>query len=301
MEEHGDAARGVGAEDVAAADAPPPAAAIWHPATRAAFRQRQSGPHVVVGASLVLLTVWAIVVVWVHAHSERLAATGLDTSGEVVEVRGPPRVGLFDAGSVVVAYQVEQDRAPRRAVVHLDQDSPAYQVGDHVEVLYDPDAPARATIAGEVNYPPVLFAVGAVTFGCGGLALLIGLGWWLGGRMLHRELAQNRWQVRRYRHATVLVVGTEDGTQTVHVLAVGAKVVEASAPLLWQASAIGEASDDAWQPAGTLWVAGDPETRRRVVVGLPDADAMSLYRAWRLRGDLRVRALAALAAQPPPD
>jgi Protein of unknown function (DUF3592) len=294
MEEQVKPPEGWGAKEVAAAP-PPAAAAIRHPATRAAFRQRQSGPHIVVGGSLVLLTVWVIVVGWAGAHSDRLAATGLDTSGEVVEVRGPPRISLFDSGSVVVAYQVEQEPAPRRAVVRLNDLSPAYQAGDHVQVRYDPDAPARATIAGEDNEPPLLVAVGILTFVLGGMGLPIGLGWWLGGRALHHELARNRWQVHRYRHATVPAVGTEDGNQPVHVLA-----VNASTPLLWQASAIGEADDDAWQPAGTLWVAGDPRTRRRVVVGLPDADAMSLYRARRLRGDLRARALAALAA-PPPD
>jgi Protein of unknown function (DUF3592) len=291
---------GWGAREVAATP-PPAAAAIRHPPTRAAFRQRQSGPHIVVGGSLVLLTVFVVVVGWAHAHSDRLAATGLDTGGEVVEVRGPPRISLFDSGSVVVAYQVEQEPAPRRAVVRLNDLSPAYQAGDHVQVRYDPDAPARATIAGEDNEPPLLVAVGILTFVLGGMGLPIGLGWWLGGRALHHELAHNRWRAGRYRHAAVPVVETGDGTQTVHVLAVDARAVNAGAPPLWQASAIGKADDGAWQPAGTLWVAGDPGTRRRVVVGLPDADAMSLYRARRLRGELRARALAALAALPPPD
>jgi Protein of unknown function (DUF3592) len=176
----------LGAEDVAGS--PPPAtAAIRHPATRAAFRQRQSGPHRLVGGSLVLLMVWAIVVGWSQAPSDRLAATGLDTSGEVVEVRGPPRISLFDSGSVVVAYQVEQEPAPRRAVVRLNDLSPAYQAGDHVQVLYDPDAPARATIAGEGNEQPLLVALGILTFVFGGMGLPIGLVLWLGGRMLHHE------------------------------------------------------------------------------------------------------------------
>lgn len=236
-----------------------------------------------------------MVVGWSQAPSDRLAATGLDTSGEVVEVRGPPRISLFDSGSVVVAYQVEQEPAPRRAVVRLNDLSPAYQAGDHVQVLYDPGAPARATIAGEGNEQPLLVALGILTFVFGGMGLPIGLVLWLGGRMLHHELAHDRWQAHRYRHASVPVDDTGDGTQTIEVLAVDARVVDAGGPLLWQVSGIGEAGDAAWQPAGTLWVAGDPQ-RRRVVVGLPEADALSLYRARRLRGDLRARALAALPA-----
>jgi hypothetical protein len=215
MEEQVTPPERLGAKDAAAA--PPATAAIRHPATRAAFRQRQSGPHMMVGGSLVLLTVFVIVVGWAGAHSERLAATGLDTSGEVVEVRGPPGFRLFDSGSVVVAYQVEQEPAPRRAV-------------------------------------------GIVTLVLGGMGLPAGVGWWLGGRRLRRELVRNRWQVRRYRHATVPVDGTEDATQTVRVLAVDARMVGASAPLLLEASAIGEA---ATTPGSRRGRCGSLATRRR--------------------------------------
>jgi hypothetical protein len=77
------------------------------------------------------------------------------------------------------------------------------------------DAPARATIAGEGNEQPLLVALGILTFVFGGMGLPIGLVLWLGGRMIHHELAHDRWQTHRYRHASVPVDDTGDGTQTI--------------------------------------------------------------------------------------
>lgn len=114
--------------------------------------------------------------------------------------------------------------------------------------------------------------------------LVIGFVWWARVHRLGVELAGASWRPCRYHH--IAIPGdTEESTR--HVLTLEPELAGPWEPLRRQVTTFGAASNQAWQPTGSAWVAGDPRAPRRLTVGLPGDSVMALYRVTRPRGDLK--------------
>src|SRR5262249_55070200 len=116
---------------------------------------------------------------------------------------------------------------------------------------------------------------------------------WFRDRRVGVTLARASWRPCRYRHSA-LPGRTKDRTR--HVLVLELELAGPSAPLPRQVFAIRPATNQAWQPMGSAWVAGDPRTPRRLIVGLPSESAVALSRVPRPRPSLADY----LLALPPP-
>jgi hypothetical protein len=275
---------------------PPTGPAIRHPATWDTYRRRQRWPHrlLAAGAAMVVVSVAlaGILRVWSDSGSQRLYAAGKRIDGTVVDSDGRWNQQLF-APRVVFVYQVAGEPNPRRAAVRLGPDGRDYHPGERVSVVYDPADPARATIVGERN-PPLWWPAGRQLGALGADILWFGVLYWLSGCRLRKSLTRAGWRPCRYRH--VAIPGRTD-ERTLHVLALEHELADPEEPLLREVSPYAPASNHAWRPTGSVWVADDPRAPRRLIVGLPGESVMALYRVSRPRPDLRDRLLA---AEPPP-
>lgn len=135
---------------------------------------------------LVLLTGVALLVGFVVAASvvenraEQLEEVGQRVDGTVVEVNP----ALRSAGNIHIEFVYRNQR--RRSVVHLNDSSPRYELGQPVTVLVDPMDEQRVTVPGETNQSqvtvvPMVFAL------VGGMAATI-----VGGSMVVRARRQRR-------------------------------------------------------------------------------------------------------------
>lgn len=157
-----------------------PPAALDAPGVRAALdRYRRNALLILIGGA-VLLIAFLVAVVRVERAAAELERTGYRVPGEVVDVDP----GMRTPGSIDVSYAYRDVR--RTVVIHLDSESPDYEVGDAVEVLIDRDDLDHVSVSGETNQSPwtVWPMIGALI---GGLVAAIA-----GGRSLGRVVRQRR-------------------------------------------------------------------------------------------------------------
>lgn len=117
----------------------------YQPTRDAVRRYRRAGRLWLVVGALLLVGAVAIVDQW-EERSEVLARTGRRAAGVVVDVdRGIP----FPDGRIDVRF--EADGGVHLKQINLDSDSPEYEVGDQVEVIYDPENPSNLMTTEEHN------------------------------------------------------------------------------------------------------------------------------------------------------
>jgi hypothetical protein len=175
-------------------------AALDAPGVRRALRtyQRNAFGLFVGGLALLLVFVWGAD--RVETRREELERTGRRLDGAVVRVRdGRLDVRFLDGGAV------------RTARIHLDDESPHYEVGQPVLVLVDPDDEHHLSVPGETNQSPwtiwpmvVALIGGAMAAIAGGWSLVRALrqrrrlrrGPWRRVTFTYREVARPRNSVR---------------------------------------------------------------------------------------------------------
>lgn len=137
----------------------------------------------------------------IRTDLERQMATMIPVQGMVVDVVS--RVANTNSGNRTFYYPVVEFRTATGELIRFEStlggNPPAFQTGEQVEVLYDPQAPQSALINTWENWLPVYIFLGAggVMIGLGGLMIfdlvlkLLKLGGLLGliGAILWRRRA----------------------------------------------------------------------------------------------------------------
>jgi hypothetical protein len=178
-------------------EAPDAVLAIDAPGVRSSLRSYRWRALAVLLAGIGLFVGFAAAAVKVETAADELQRTGYRVPGEISHVDP----GFRTSGSVDITYTYLD--VPRRAVVHLDSDSPRYQVGEPVVVVMDRDDPERVTLVGENNDPPatVLPMIAALIGGviampAGGIALIR-------ARRQRQLLAAEPWRRTKVRYRLV--------------------------------------------------------------------------------------------------
>lgn len=122
--------------------------ALHRPGVREALNRYRRNALLIALAGCALFAAFVAGAVRSEDEAAELQRTGHRVPGEVVDVDP----GFRTPGSIDVAFRYLD--VARRAVIHLDSDSPDYEPGDAVVVVIDRDDHQRVTVVGEHNEPP---------------------------------------------------------------------------------------------------------------------------------------------------
>ena len=161
------------------------------PTRRAVRRYRWVGRLWLVTGFLLVTVVFVIPSISEDKITE-LERTGRRAAGVVVKVRGESR---FSEGSIDVRFEADGRVQVRK--INLNSDSPRYEPGDDVDVIYNPTDPSELITPNEDNDP--LWMVWTFVIGFVGSFVAIPGGWLMGrrARRWKRMLKRTPWrQVR---------------------------------------------------------------------------------------------------------
>lgn len=126
----------------------------------------KSGPNSIEGCLLIIAGLMIIGgVYWVHAIQLEFARTAQSTMGTIIEMN---RGGAKNNGYSPVVQFITPNEHVYTVSSAIASNPPAYEVGDLVEILYNPEAPEQAMIVKENSFTLVhqlMWAFGAVGIG----------------------------------------------------------------------------------------------------------------------------------------
>ncbi|HSH58989.1 MAG TPA: DUF3592 domain-containing protein [Acidimicrobiales bacterium] len=124
-------------------------AALDEAGVRDALRRYRRNASWILLAGTVLFVMFAIAATVVEGRAEELERSGIQVEGRVIDYSPG---GRYVSGTVEVEFYVGQER--RTELVHLDDESPEYEVGQVVTVFVDRDDRSRVSVKGETNQSP---------------------------------------------------------------------------------------------------------------------------------------------------
>jgi hypothetical protein len=170
-------------------EASQPRTALDSPAVRAVLRRRRYWALGLVCAGLMALSLAFTVAALAERRANQLQSRGVETTGIVTEFHPRGRVG---PNAVTVSYRVGDQEFSAR--VNLSDSSRAYQLGDPVVILVDPENLGHATIFGETNETAVEYTTFSIGFVVGVMSIIPGTGMLVSARRLRRILGSGPWR-----------------------------------------------------------------------------------------------------------
>jgi hypothetical protein len=171
---------------------------------------------------LVLFVAAVVVASNAEDRSERLAASGERVAGEVVDTSSG--LGRFSEGWIVVRFDVGEVEQRKR--INLNSDSPDYDVGDEVTVIYDPSNLSNLRTTHEENDSGwavwvfvISFCFGIAGLGIGVAVLRRSTRWrWMASAAPWREVAAEYREIPVGRSVQPVLRVSDGGTSVVRGL-----------------------------------------------------------------------------------